>query len=279
MNFYTNKRTVGFGLIGILFLFTALGVVGAASYKTFIQDKTEAQSEIFNAAEQEETPIRTNGEFEVTDTREEPKSENSQIVSDSLESAVFIQTTDSGERETITLAGGCFWCTEAFMQETPGVVSAISGYAGGASADANYKTVSTGKTAHREAVQVVFDPKRITTKEILDVYWTHINPTDAGGQFADRGTQYTTAIFFHSEEQRQIAVKSKSALEGSGLFNSPIVTLILPYTTFFEAEEYHQDYYKKAADHYERYKKASGRSGFIDDNWAKEAALLFLESN
>lgn len=185
---------------------------------------------------------------------------------------------DSGERETITLAGGCFWCTEAFFQEAPGVVDAISGYAGGTADTATYIQVSTGKTSHREAVQVTYDPARISLGEILDIYWSHIDPTDAKGQFADQGFQYTTAIFYHNEAQKVAAEASKQALAQKAVFADPIATSILPYTTFFPAEEYHQDYYKKSTEHYERYKKASGRSEFIDDNWAKEAAIEFLKS-
>lgn len=190
--------------------------------------------------------------------------------------AVTQEGVDSGQREVITLAGGCFWCTEAFFQEAPGVVDAISGYAGGEVSNASYKEVSKGTTAHREAVQVTYDPTRITTKEILDIYWGHIDPTDTDGQFADRGFQYTTAIYYHTDEQRAVAEVSKQALSDSSLFEKPIAPLILPYTTFFAAEEYHQDYYKKSADHYERYKKGSGRAGFIEENWAKAAALEFL---
>lgn len=183
---------------------------------------------------------------------------------------------DSGQRAMITLAGGCFWCTEAFMQETPGVVNAVSGYAGGSAETADYKTVSKGTTEHREAVQVTYDPVHISTEKVLDVYWAHIDPTDDGGQFADRGPHYRTAIFYHTADQRMIAEDSKARLEASGLFNKPIVTVILPFTTFFKAEDYHQDYYQKAADHYERYKQASGRAGFVEDTWAKDAALYFL---
>lgn len=177
----------------------------------------------------------------------------------------------------ITLAGGCFWCTEAYLQETPGVLDAVSGYAGGDAATANYKTVSSGKTNHREAVQVTFDPEHITLEEVLDVFWSHIDPTDEGGQFADRGAHYRTAIFYHSNQHKEIAEASKAALEASGLFEDPIVTEVIPFTTFFQAEEYHQDFYKKSAEHYERYKKASGRADFIEENWAKEAALFFLQ--
>ena len=183
---------------------------------------------------------------------------------------------DSGKREVITLAGGCFWCTEAFFQEAPGVIDAVSGYAGGDASTANYKEVSKGTTKHREAVQVTYDPVQISTKEVLDIYWGHIDPTDTEGQFADRGFQYTTAIYYHNEDQRAVAETSKKTLGESSLFTEPIASLVLPYTTFFPAEEYHQDYYKKSSDHYERYKKASGRSGFIEENWAKDAALEFL---
>lgn len=178
--------------------------------------------------------------------------------------------------EVITLAGGCFWCSEAYLQEEPGVIDAVSGYAGGAADTATYQIVSSGKTNHRESVQVTYDPTQISTEEVLDVYWSHIDPVDAGGQFADRGFQYTTAIFFHTTTQRDVAIDSKARLENSGLFDAPIATKILPFTTFFVAEEYHQDYYKKASAHYERYKKASGRAGFIEETWAKDAALLYL---
>lgn len=194
----------------------------------------------------------------------------------SLPQANLQMGVDSGQREVITLAGGCFWCTEAFFQEAAGVIDAVSGYAGGDASSASYKEVSKGTTAHREAVQVTYDPTRISTQEILDIYWGHIDPTDTEGQFADRGFQYTTAIYYHTNDQRVIAEASKLALSESGLFEAPIAPLVIPYTTFFPAEEYHQDYYKKSADHYERYKQSSGRAGFIEENWAKAAALEFL---
>lgn len=188
------------------------------------------------------------------------------------------QTIDpNGVYETITLSGGCFWCTEAHFQQKDGIVKAMSGYAGGDEASASYLKVANGNTKHREAVQVTYDPKVISTEKVLDIYWTHIDPTDAEGQFADRGYQYTTAIYYHTSEQEAAARDSKARLEQSGLFDKPIVTEILPFTTFFEAEEYHQDYYIKASDHYERYKKGSGRAGFVEETWAKDAAKQFLE--
>ncbi len=182
------------------------------------------------------------------------------------------------EYKTITLAGGCFWCTEAYFQEHPGVIGAVSGYAGGKKEDASYLEVSKGGTAHREAVQVTYDPDIVSTEEILDVYWSHIDPTNTEGQFADKGFQYTTAIFYHDDEQRALALDSKKRLGESKLFDKPVATEVLAFINFFEAEEYHQDYYKKAKDHYERYKKGSGRAGFVEETWAKDAAIKFLQS-
>lgn len=186
--------------------------------------------------------------------------------------------TSTSTTEVITVAGGCFWCTEAYLQESEGVIDAVSGYAGGDEGTASYLIVSGGKTQHREAVQVTYDPNIISTEKLLDVFWSHIDPTDTKGQFADKGHQYTTAIFYHTKEQEMIATDSKKRLEASGLFDEPIATVIIPFTTFFKAEEYHQDYYKKAAEHYERYKKASGREGFVEETWAKDAAIQFLRS-
>ena len=183
-----------------------------------------------------------------------------------------------GSYETITLAGGCFWCTEAYFQEEKGVIDAVSGYAGGDESSASYLLVAKGTTKHREAVQVTYDPSIISTEKILDIYWSHIDPTSIEGQFADKGFQYTTAIFFQNKEQEMIARDAKMRLEKSGVFDKPIATEILPFSTFFKAEEYHQDYYKKAADNYERYKKGSGRAGFVEETWAKDAAIQFLQS-
>lgn len=186
--------------------------------------------------------------------------------------------SNNGEHEIITLAGGCFWCTEAYFQEQPGVIDAVSGYAGGDEANASYLLVAQGTTPHREAVQITYDPRIISTEEILDIFWSHIDPTDREGQFADKGFQYTTAIFYQNEEQEKIARDSKNRLEESRLFEASIATDILPFTTFFRAEEYHQDYYKKAKAHYELYKRGSGRAGFVEETWAKDAAIQFLQS-
>jgi peptide methionine sulfoxide reductase msrA/msrB len=169
-----------------------------------------------------------------------------------------------------TFAGGCFWCMEDAFEGLEGVIDVVSGYAGGHKQDPTYEEVSTGTTGHYEAVQVTFDPSKVSYSSLLDFFWRQIDPTDSGGQFADRGSQYRTAIFYHNEEQRILAEKSKEKLEKSKRFGKPIVTKILPFTNFFKAEEYHQDYHKKKEAQYKFYKKASGREEFIQKNQPKE---------
>jgi peptide methionine sulfoxide reductase msrA/msrB len=161
--------------------------------------------------------------------------------------------------ETATFAGGCFWCTEFDFDTKDGVISAVSGYAGGNAANATYAEVSRGRTQHREAVQIKYNPSKITYKELLDLYWRGIDPTDSGGQFVDRGAQYTAAIYFHSASQEDAAIRSKENLAASGKHESPIVTPIVAFTTFFPAEDYHQDYYKKDPIRYKQYRRNSGR--------------------
>ncbi|MBN2008984.1 peptide-methionine (S)-S-oxide reductase MsrA [candidate division KSB1 bacterium] len=164
-------------------------------------------------------------------------------------------------------AGGCFWCMEPPYAELDGVIDVVPGYTGGTKKNPSYKEVSTGKTGHVEAVQITYDPAKVSFDQLLDVYWHQIDPTDDGGQFADRGSQYHTVIFYQDDEQKIAAKKSKQALEKSGRFNKPIVTKILPATTFYKAEDYHNDYYKKNPQRYEAYKKGSGREGFIKTKW------------
>jgi peptide methionine sulfoxide reductase msrA/msrB len=173
--------------------------------------------------------------------------------------------------EVATLAGGCFWCVESDMARLPGVIRAVSGYAGGTEVEPTYDAVSSGKTGHREAVQVVFDPEKVSYAEVLDHFWKHFDPTDAGGSFGDRGPQYESAIFVHDEVQREIAEASKKALDDSGRFDSPVVTPILPFTTFYEAEAYHQDYSRQRPLRYKLYRAMSGRDRFVRDTWGKEA--------
>lgn len=171
--------------------------------------------------------------------------------------------------EYATLAGGCFWCIQGPFDAEDGVWDVEVGYVGGSEEDADYYKVAGGATEHREGIQMKFDPEKISFKEILTIFWRQIDPTDTGGQFADRGHHYTTAIYYHSEEQQQIAEKSKQELSESGKFNAPIATVIEEYTSFFPAEEEHQAYYKKNPLRYQLYKKGSGRSDFLKKNWKK----------
>lgn len=169
--------------------------------------------------------------------------------------------------ETATLAGGCFWCMESFFQEQKGVVEVISGYAGGKEKNPSYEQVSSGITGHRESIQVFFNPKIITYEKIIELYWTQIDPTDTKGQFVDKGNQYTSAIFYHDKEQKNIAEESKRKLSESGRFDKPIVTEIIPFTSFYPAEDYHQDYYKKKLIQYKLYSVGSGRKEYQKKNW------------
>jgi peptide methionine sulfoxide reductase msrA/msrB len=169
-----------------------------------------------------------------------------------------------------TFAGGCFWCSESDLEKAEGVIEVISGYTGGDEKDPSYKEVAYGKTGHYEAVQVIYDPEKVTYPELLDLFWRHIDPTDAGGQFVDRGKQYRTAIFYHNDEQKVAARKSKTDLEASGRFADPIVTEILPLKVFYPAEEYHQDYYEKSPLRYKMYRSGSGRDQFIQQFWNDE---------
>ena len=172
------------------------------------------------------------------------------------------------ENEQIaTFAGGCFWCIEGSIQEQEGVREAISGYAGGNETNPTYKEVASGKTSHREAVQVYFDPNIISYKELVTFFFWQIDPTQEDGQFVDKGEQYTTAIFYHNKSQKAIAEEVLKDMQKT--FKKPIVTKILPFTTFYQAEDYHQDYYKKRTLQYKLYEEGSGRPQFKKEVWGK----------
>lgn len=173
----------------------------------------------------------------------------------------------SSMRETATLAGGCFWCMEAPFEKVDGVISVISGFSGGEEKNPTYEEVSSGNTGHRETVQIKFDPEIVSFSELLDLYWKQFDPTDDGGSFHDRGHQYTSAIFYHSQEQKKVAEMSKENLNNSGIFSKPVITPIIKYEAFYPAEAYHQDFYKTHTERYEEYRKASGREDFIEKVW------------
>jgi peptide methionine sulfoxide reductase msrA/msrB len=171
--------------------------------------------------------------------------------------------------ELATFAGGCFWCMVQPFDELPGIISVTSGYTGGHKENPTYEEVCSETTGHYEAVQIAFNPDIFPYERLLELYWQQIDPTDAGGQFYDRGDSYRTAIFFHNEKQQQLAEESKMQLEESGRFKKPIVTEILPAKPFYEAEDYHQQYYKKSPVRYNQYRKGSGRDAYIKDHWDK----------
>jgi len=179
-------------------------------------------------------------------------------------------TNEDATTRKATFAGGCFWCTEADFEKLPGVVKVISGYTGGTKENPTYEEVSSGTTGHVEAIQVYYDPSKITYEELLDFFWKHVDPTDSGGQFVDRGAQYRSVILYHDEEQKQLAEKSKEALEKSKRFNKPVVTEIIKFNKFYEAEGYHQDYYKKHSIKYGYYRHGSGRDQFLGKVWGKD---------
>lgn len=172
--------------------------------------------------------------------------------------------------EKATFAGGCFWCMEQPFEELEGVSEVLSGYTGGRKENPTYEEVSSGATSHFEAIQITYDPATISYSELLDVFWKQIDPTDPGGQFADRGLQYRTAIFFHNEEQRRLAETSKDQLNNSGKYEKEIVTEIIQAGPFYKAEEYHQDFYKKSPIKYKSYRKGSGRDQFLERIWKKK---------
>nr|WP_157872887.1 peptide-methionine (R)-S-oxide reductase MsrB [Desulfoscipio gibsoniae] len=179
--------------------------------------------------------------------------------------------------ELATFAGGCFWCLVAPFQQIPGVVKVVSGYTGGHKESPTYEEVCSNTTGHYEAVQIAFNPDLCSYEKLLDTYWRQIDPTDPGGQFADRGTSYQTAIFYHSLTQKQKAEASKRAIEESGHFELPIATQIIKASRFYPAEEYHQNYHQKNPVHYGIYRRGSGRESFIQKHWDKNTDRELLK--
>lgn len=176
-----------------------------------------------------------------------------------------------------TLAGGCFWCVEAGYEKIPGVVEVVSGYAGGQTANPTYNSVSAGGTGYTEAAQVYYDPQKISYEGIVKALWRIADPTDDQGQFVDRGTQYRPAIFYHNQQEKQIAEAAKQSLQASGVYDKPVVIEIVPAETFYPAEDYHQDYYKKNPLRYKYYTFNSGRYQFIESVYGKDYELDFKQ--
>lgn len=187
-------------------------------------------------------------------------------------SAILISTiVMAANYEKATFAGGCFWCMEHPFDEIPGVISVTSGYTGGHKKDPAYEEVSAGRTGHAEAVQVVYDPAKVTYDKLLNIFWHNIDPTTKDRQFCDSGDQYRSAIFYHNEVQHRLALQSKAQLEKTKSFKGPVVTEIVQATEFYPAEEYHQHYYKKNPVRYKFYRTNCGRDRRLKELWGSAA--------
>ncbi|WP_373231129.1 peptide-methionine (R)-S-oxide reductase MsrB [Cohnella sp.] len=174
---------------------------------------------------------------------------------------------NKGSTQLATFAGGCFWCMVTPFEELPGIKGIVSGYTGGHTIDPTYEEVCSETTGHAEAVQITFDPEVFPYKKLLDIFWRSVDPTDAGGQFHDRGSSYRPAIFYHNEDQHREAITSKEALQNSGRFDKPIAVMLEPAAVFYPAEEYHQDYHHKNPLRYKYYRSGSGREAFLQRSW------------
>ena len=185
--------------------------------------------------------------------------------------AAHAMATDT---QKATFAGGCFWCMEHPFESLDGVISVVSGYIGGHQENPTYKEVSAGTTGHAEAVEITYDPDKISYEDLLEVFWRQVDPTDGGGQFVDRGSQYRTGIFYHDERQKNAAIVSKADLEMRRIFGKPVVTEITRATTFYPAEAYHQDYYKENPIRYKFYRSRSGRDAFLEKYWTEDGKSI-----
>jgi len=177
-----------------------------------------------------------------------------------------------------TFAGGCFWCMVKPFEELPGTIKVVSGYTGGNLKNPTYEDLCSKKTGHFEAVQVTFDPLLLSYTQLLETFWRQIDPTNPGGQFLDLGQPYRTAVFYHNQEQKILAERSKKVLEKSSRFKDPIVTEIMPAVMFYPAEEYHQGYHKKFPLRYGAYRQGSGRDAFLNEHWSIEKEKELLKS-
>ena len=186
-------------------------------------------------------------------------------------SGVDMSEQKKGNFKEAVFAGGCFWCVESDFEKIPGVHEVVSGYTGGDVENPSYQEVSSGGTGHVESVKVIYDPTMVSYEKLLDVFWKHVDPTDPGGQFVDRGEQYRTVIFYADDEQKRLAEKSKNELDKSGRFHGPVVTEIIELKEFYPAEQYHQDYYKKNPLRYKFYRFNSGRDQFLNRTWGDNA--------
>ncbi len=192
------------------------------------------------------------------------------LIAGCVESKLPAKTGQQSDLAIATFAGGCFWCVESDFEKVAGVHEVISGFSGGHVDNPTYKQASMGSTGHMEAVQVYYDANKISYDDLLQVFWRQINPTDNEGQFVDRGKHYRPVIFYNSDEQLQLATKSKQSLQDSGRYDKPINTEIVAFKNFFPAEDYHQDYYKKSPLKYKYYRYNSGRDQYLSEVWGED---------
>jgi len=190
-----------------------------------------------------------------------------------------VTNQSSSNIELAVFAGGCFWCMEPPFENLPGVHAVISGFTGGPEKNPSYEDVAYGKTGHVEAVQVQYNPEKISYNDLLEVFWRNVDPTDSGGQFVDRGHHYTTGIFYYNDDQKAAAEKSKAKIASSGRFKGNIVTPIISAGAFYAAEDYHQDFYKKSTLHYKTYRMGSGRDRYIDRVWGDDKDYTVTAKN
>ncbi len=189
------------------------------------------------------------------------------------------QTTNPANLAIATLAGGCFWCVESTLEKVDGISEVVSGYTGGRLKDPTYRLVGAGGTGHTEAVQVYYDPQKISYQGLLHYFWREIDPTDSAGQFVDRGSMYRPAIYYHNEQEKMIAMATRDELEASGRFDQPLSIEITPAQTFYKAEEYHQNYYKTNPSHYKFYRYGSGRDQYLQKTWGKALHATYTENS
>ena len=187
------------------------------------------------------------------------------------------KNTEHSGLAVATFAGGCFWCIESTFEKLDGVSEAVSGYSGGHTDNPTYRAVSGGSTGHTETVQIFYDPKVVSYEALLHQFWKDIDPTDADGQFVDRGSEYRPAIFYHNETEKEMAIKSRDELEASGRYRKPISIEIVPFDKFYDAEEYHQDYYRKSPLRYKVYRHGSGRDQYLEKIWGDQLHLKYGE--
>jgi peptide-methionine (S)-S-oxide reductase len=186
-----------------------------------------------------------------------------------LANVPLVETPGASPGAKAYFAGGCFWCMEEAFEKVEGVGSVVSGYMGGTVANPSYEEVSAGRTGHAESVEVTYDPTKVTYQKLLDAFWHNVDPLTPNAQFCDHGSQYRSAVFYSTEEERRLAEESKSAIEQAKKFPAPIVTQLVPAATFYPAEDYHQDYYKKNPLRYKYYKYSCGRANRLEALWGK----------